>query len=212
MGFPVYDYRTDILNFLVTPHIRARIMRMEPGHVAGRHSHDLGHEIFLVLEGQAEFTIDGETEVLGPGQACVALVDQTHQIRVVGDDPMTMYLSVTPHILPTHTGRTEAGDPLPHRFSGPDAYDIEPDLSVPVETLLDRHVGATETLSETVREAVQVQKDGADALRAALARGDEDAAADARRCMWEALDAVFKQVYALADVWNDLAPRATETE
>ena len=34
-------------------------MRMEAGEVAAPHSHDLGHEVFLVLEGSAEFEIDG---------------------------------------------------------------------------------------------------------------------------------------------------------
>ena len=42
-------------------------MRMEVGFVAEPPSHDLGHEVFLVLEGRAEFDIDGEKEcsVLG---------------------------------------------------------------------------------------------------------------------------------------------------
>ena len=66
MSFAVYDYRTDIRNVLVTPQIRSRFLRMEPGQMAQRHSHDLGHEIFLILQGQCEFEIDGETAVLGP--------------------------------------------------------------------------------------------------------------------------------------------------
>ena len=67
MGFPVYDYRKDIRNILVTPQIRSRFLRMELGQVNKGHTHDLGHEIFLILQGQAEFEIDGEKEVLGPG-------------------------------------------------------------------------------------------------------------------------------------------------
>ena len=51
MGFPVYDYRTDVRNVLVTPQIRSRFLKMEPGQSAQLHSHDLGHEIFLILEG-----------------------------------------------------------------------------------------------------------------------------------------------------------------
>ena len=66
MGFPVYDYRTDVRNVLVTPQIRSRFLKMEPGQSAQLHSHDLGHEIFLILEGRVEFEIDGETEELGP--------------------------------------------------------------------------------------------------------------------------------------------------
>ena len=91
MGFPVYDYRTDVRNVLVTPQIRSRFLKMEPGQSAQLHSHDLGHEIFLILEGRVEFEIDGETEALGPGQMCIALADQPHTVRVLGDEPMTMY-------------------------------------------------------------------------------------------------------------------------
>ena len=40
MGFPVYDYRTDVRNVLVTPQIRSRFLRMEPDKV--HKSHDLG--------------------------------------------------------------------------------------------------------------------------------------------------------------------------
>ena len=30
MGFPVYDYRRDVRNVLVTPQIRSRFLKMEP--------------------------------------------------------------------------------------------------------------------------------------------------------------------------------------
>ena len=53
MTLAVYDFRTDVANLLVTPQIRARFMRLEPGKVAAAHSHDLGQEIFLVLSGRA---------------------------------------------------------------------------------------------------------------------------------------------------------------
>ena len=72
MSFTVYDYRTDVRNVLVTPQIRSRFLRMEPGQTAQLHSHDLGHEIFLILEGRAEIEIDGETAELGPAHMCIA--------------------------------------------------------------------------------------------------------------------------------------------
>ena len=127
MSFEVYDYRTDVGNMLVTPQIRSRFVRMEPGEAAALHSHDLGHEIFLVLAGRAEFRIDGGTREVGPGQLCVALADEIHSVRTVGDEPMTMYLSVTPHIQPTHTGRTADGERMPTRFAPSQSYDVEPD-------------------------------------------------------------------------------------
>ena len=64
MSFQIFDYRNEdhIKNLLVTPNIRSRFLRMEPGQVAGRHSHDLGHEIFLILQGSCIFDIEGEEQ------------------------------------------------------------------------------------------------------------------------------------------------------
>ena len=53
MPFEVYDFRDVNKNVLTTPEIRARLYHMEPGQVDRLHSHDLGHEIFLILEGKA---------------------------------------------------------------------------------------------------------------------------------------------------------------
>ena len=52
MPFDVFDYRTDVRNVVIMPDIRSRFLRMEPGEVGGRHSHDLGQEVFLILEGE----------------------------------------------------------------------------------------------------------------------------------------------------------------
>ena len=210
MGFPVYDYRTDVRNVLVTPQIRSRFLKMEPGQSAQLHSHDLGHEIFLILEGRVEFEIDGETEELGPGQMCVALVDQPHTVRVLGDEPMTMYLSVTPHIHPTHTPRTEDGERLPHNFASAQAYDVEPDMQVTVSELVARQIHAAELLAELTQTCAAVQQEMGTQLKTALAEGDADAATAARKAMWEALYPVYKATAELADVWNALAPRVNQ--
>jgi len=57
MPIHVYDYQHDITNLAVHPEIRARFPRMERGPPGGLHSHDLGGEIFLVLEGHCEFLV-----------------------------------------------------------------------------------------------------------------------------------------------------------
>lgn len=211
MGFPVYDYRTDVRNVLVTPHIRSRFLRMTPGQVAQLHSHDLGHEVFLVLEGKALFEIEGEAKEVGPGQMCVALADQKHTVSVVGDQPMTMYLSVTPHVQPTHTGRTPEGGRLPHRFSPNSAYDVA-DADIPVEALIERQVKVAEAVADAAERGAKAQREAADRLRYALAAGDTEAAAEARRAMWEAICETYRKVYEMTEVWNELAPRATETK
>lgn len=213
MPFTVYDYRTDITNVLVTPEIRARFMVLDVGEQTGRgHSHDLGHEVFLVLQGQAEFEIDGDRQVVGPGQMCVALVDQAHTVRNVGDEPVIMYLSVTPHIQPTHTGWTDAGTKEPPRFQPGRTYDLPPDPHTPTEMLLDEHLDAAEALDEATEAACDVQREQAAAFRQALAAGDKAATLRARDAMWEALYPMFRQMYALAGAWNALTYRTAESD
>ncbi len=210
MSFEVYDFRQDkdIRNLLVTPQIRARFARMEPGEEAGYHSHDLGHEVFLVLQGRALFTIDGDEKELGPGEMCVALVDQVHKVRAVGDEPMVMYLSVTPHLQPTHTSRSETGERHPHHFPPSSSYDVVADPATSVESLIDRHLAATEAAGEAAQASAQVQRHQSTQLRAALAAGDKDAAHRAGLAMAAAHDRTMRLLYEMADTWNDLAPHA----
>lgn len=200
MGFPVYDFRNPehITNMLVTPQIRSRFLRMEPGTEAQGHTHDLGHEIFLILSGQCEFTIDGETEVLGPGQLCVALVDQWHKVRVVGDEPMIMYLSVTPHVQPTHTYWNEDGTRKPSRFAPSASYDVEIDESVDNDELLSRMVD----VNNDVRDASLV-------LSRAVGQTSVFDHYN-RENIWAAVRDLHRQVARLDDVWNELAPRADD--
>jgi quercetin dioxygenase-like cupin family protein len=211
MSFEVYDYRTTNRNVLITPEIRARLYHMQPGQVDGRHSHDLGHEVFLILEGEAEFNIKGVKKVLGPGQMCIALADEIHQVRnTLPDRPTIMYLSVTPHIHPTHTGRNEDDSRHPPRFSPNTNYHAEYDMSVPVETLLGRHIAAAQAVAETAAASAQVQTEMAGRLRQAIANGDEGAALAARNAMWEAVYTLHKRLYAADQAWNEFSPRATE--
>ena len=204
MSFEVYDYRTDVGNMLITPQIRSRFVRMEPGEAAALHSHDLGHEIFLVLAGRAEFRIDGGTREVGPGQLCVALADEIHSVRTVGDEPMTMYLSVTPHIQPTHTGRTADGERMPTRFAPSQSYDVEPDDKPSMGEVVDLNLEAARALAQDAEALVRVQEDAADRLK-----GDtrKDAVVEAREAVWRSLYKVFRQAYDLADGWNALADR-----
>ena len=215
MALPVYDFRTDVRNILVTPEIRSRFLKFEVGAVAQRHSHDLGHEIFLILSGRCEFEIDGEKAELGPGQMCIALANQHHQVRVLGDEPMTMYLSVTPHIQPTHTMWSNDGwgddtHKLPPRFVSNTSYDVPVDTSTPTAELLDRHLAASDALAGAVQANSQQQDKLAAAYQQAIASGDKEAAIQARNGMWAALSQVFQSVAAWGQVWNDFAARTVD--
>lgn len=215
MALPVYDFRTDVRNIFVSPQIRSRFLKFEVGTVAQRHSHDLGHEIFLILSGRAEFEIDGEKAELGPGQLCIARTDQHHQVRVLGDEPMTMYLSVTPHIQPTHTMWTNDGwgadtEKLPPRFISNSAYDVPIDTTTPTAELIDRHLAASDRVAAAVQANTDQQPALAAAYQQAMATGDQAAASQARAAMWEALYQVFKSIGDWGDAWNDFAARTAE--
>ena len=211
MPLAVYDCRTDIANLLVTPQIRARFMRLEPGEIAATHSHDLGQEVFLVLSGRAEFTIAGEVAEVGPGQLCVALVDQLHSVRALGEEPMTMYLSVTPHIQPTHTFWRSDGQRLPHRFAPSAAYGHRTDSATPLQELLNRLQSATRALRDSAEHAGSVQSAHSRELTRAIEAGDLEGADERRDLIWDALSEVHRRSAELADIWNHVAPRAGRT-
>ena len=214
MGFTVYDCRQDIRNVLVTPQIRARLCRLEPGtgSLDQWHTHDLGHEIFIILSGRVEFEIDGEVREVGAGQLCYALAGEPHAVRVIGDEPVYMYLSVTPHIQPTHTLYEEDGSRLPPWFRPSSDYDTRTDSTIPVDQLVDRHIHTSRTLTELARASARIQEEKGAELKQALAAGDEEKAGRLREDMWSPLLDLFEQVGELADGWNALAPRAGKVD
>ena len=210
MGLPIYDFRKDIQNVLVTPQIRSRFMQLDPGAYAEPHSHDLGHEIFIVMQGRAIFEIDGESGELGPGQMCVALVDQLHSIQVTSDEPMIMYLSVTPHIVPTHTMWDSEGRKLPYTFGPPANYDGEPSTAATSE-VASQFASSAEAVSDTARAVSDQIRRLSDSLAEAAGQGDAATARDMRSSLWEALFPLFSSTAELAELWNELAPRAEES-
>ena len=210
MPYTIYDYRADVKNLFVTPRIRSRFLRMEPGEVHRRHSHDLGHEIFLILEGTCQMEIDGERAVLGPGQLCVAFAHQLHQASNVGDGPMTMYLSVTPHVEPTHTQYDpDGGERLPPRYNQAASFDqVDAVADVPTADLADRFLGAYRALADATRAAADVQAAGLAALKDAAARDDLTALADEMDALWSEVYETYERLDAMTVAWNQLAPRA----
>lgn len=212
MPFQVLDFHKDIRNLLTTPEIRARFLQIDVGQTSQSHTHDLGHEIFLILQGQAKFTIEGHAEVLGPGQLCVALTDEAHEVRNVGDEPVIMYLSVTPHIQPTHTMWKEDGTKEPPRFVLNTSYDVEPDRTTPTDDILDQQLAAAEAWLAAVDANTRRHREQIAAYKAARAAGDQEAALAARDAMWETLYPAYRRAFALADVWNNFTSRTVDAE
>ena len=176
--------------------------------MTGSHSHDLGHEIFLILEGKAEFMIAGHTEVLEAGQLCIALADEIHQVRNLLPDRRTvMFLSVTPHIQPTHTGRDPDGSIHPPQFRSNTFYDDVDDTG-PLADLLDSFVRGAEALAADARRAADTHAQQAENWRQADAANNQESAVSARNTMWNAVRSLHTNLFKLDLVWNKLAPRA----
>ena len=208
MTLEYFDYRKDYDNPIVTPEIRARFMKLEPNRDYTGHTHDLGHEIFAVVDGEIDFDIAGRKARLGPGQMCVALADETHHLRVVGDQPAIIYLSVTPHIHPTHTFWNADGTKAPWRYDGVQQgwthAPATPDL-------VDAQVAAARALAEAAQASLDAHLAVQADLKAALTAGDAPGARAALDAMWAGVFASFKSAYARAATWNELAPRAAPT-
>ncbi|MEZ4563122.1 MAG: cupin domain-containing protein [Thermomicrobiales bacterium] len=212
MPFDVYDFRKDVRNVVILPDIRSRFLRMEPGEVGGRHSHDLGQEVFLILEGECEFEIDGERAVLGPGQMCFAAANQMHQVRTVGDQPMTMYLSVTPHIEPTHTFWDAQGEKLPPRYGGATVNEraAQPPAVTSSAELAANQIAAARALAAAAVENAANQERGAAALEQALAADDLAAARAAVDGMWRTMLETYQSVQELGNAWNAVTATVAE--
>lgn len=203
----VFDYRRDLRNVLVSPAVRGRFLRHEPGEVGPFHSHDVGEEIFLILEGRCEFTIEGEVAVLGPGELCVARPHQRHRVRVVGGEPMTMFLAVAPHLEPTHTFWDEAtGERLPTVYNATTAaeYAAETDRRplgdriAELSLLLSAAASAAQSASRKFDEVSGDLEERGAAVNAAL----DDAGA--------AIGELHTRLSAMTGVWNEVGARAYE--
>lgn len=214
MPIDVFDYRRDIKNLVALPTVRGRFLRMEPGEIGPRHSHDLADEIFLILEGQCAFEIEGEVAVLGPGQLCIALANELHEVRVVGDEPMTMFLTVTPHLEPTHTFWGEDGAKLPP------VYGVATRAERTRHPVADRDETSVSALSERLRvlaaqlAATTQAHSEAQRLNAARFAASAEGGASERKAaldaIWTDLATIYAPLRAMEAVWNDLATRVAD--
>jgi mannose-6-phosphate isomerase-like protein (cupin superfamily) len=201
MPIPVFDYHQQLSNVVVEPQIRSRFRRVDLGPVPPNHTHDLGGETFLVMEGQIEFTVAGETVVCGPGQGIFVPPRTTHAVRAIGDAPGVMYLSVEPHIEPTHTQYDAHGERLPPTYGvWREAGGALPPTDESTAALLDRY-------RETAREFARLTAEHARSLESASV----DVSASTKAVVdtvWATLRPALQHLETLERTWNELALRA----
>jgi quercetin dioxygenase-like cupin family protein len=213
MPIRVYDYQHDIENLEVHPEIRARFLRIEPGPAGGLHSHDLGGEIFLVLEGHCEFLVEDERVTCGPGQLIYVEPRRKHTLHAVGAAPCVVYLSVTPHVEPTHTFYDGAGAELPPRYgSWRGQGDATPSPDAATAEVARRYASEVRRLAALAQAHAETLDCQVEALAEATAAGDSPAAKRSMDGMWLGLRAVLRCASAAELAWNALAPRAMPAE
>jgi quercetin dioxygenase-like cupin family protein len=207
----VFDYRRDVKNVFIAPTVRGRFLRMEPGEIGPRHSHDLGDELFLILQGQCEFEIEGDRAVLGPGQLCVARVNQLHEVRVVGDEPMVMFLTVTPHLEPTHTFWDDAGRKLPPVYGSATRAErlAAGEATEPIADLCARFLRAAHDLAAAASEHARAQVAAIPHLDETV-DGGGDVCKEALDAVWYALAGIYEPLRTMESAWNDLAVRVAD--
>ncbi len=213
MPIRVYDYQHDIENLEVHPEIRARFLRMEPGAPGGLHSHDLGGEIFLALTGHCEFLVEDERVTCGPGQLIYVEPRRMHTLHAVGTAPCVVYLSVTPHVEPTHTFYDGAGAELPPQYgSWRGQGDAAPSPDTPTLEVARRYATEVRRLAEMAQVHAETLDCQVEALTAAPAAGDSAAAKRSMDKVWFGLRVVLRCASAVELAWNALAPRAMPVE
>lgn len=215
----VFDCSVDLEhNVVVRPELRARFLRLEPMPAAPQHSHDLAGEVFLTLQGRCEFLVEDERITCGPGQLIYVDKNVRHSLHAVGTEPCVLYLSVTPHVEPTHTFYDEAGRRQPVRYDAwrghrnpdgsADAARAEPDPDWANGILATRYLAELRTLAELSRTASDLAAQHGAALDAAVTAGQAARAKEVIDDMWLQLRHVLNQVGNVESAWNDLAPQA----
>lgn len=65
---------------------------LHPGAAIGSHPHDKD-EIYYVISGRGEFTLDGAKHTVGPGTAMLTRVGSTHSLRQVGTEDLVILVN-----------------------------------------------------------------------------------------------------------------------
>ena len=97
---------------IYTDYVRGGILNFAPGFAADKHFHQDAEEIFWFFQGACRVTT-AEGAVLAPaGTIVYTAPGEWHIIENVGDEPLLMFLTVTPNIVPSHTFFDAHGAPF----------------------------------------------------------------------------------------------------
>jgi quercetin dioxygenase-like cupin family protein len=80
------------------PAIGFRKRVLHPGSAIGYHPHDgsepgLGDEVYYVVSGRGELTLDGKKQEIGPGTAVLTRLGSSHGLRQIGSEDLVVILA-----------------------------------------------------------------------------------------------------------------------
>lgn len=67
---------------------------LAPGVSIGSHTHEHEMESMVVVSGRARHQINGEEQLLAPGDLIAAMPGDTHQIACLGEEPLVLIAQV----------------------------------------------------------------------------------------------------------------------
>ena len=85
------------LRLVESPHIRAYVLSYPDNQYLHRHAHRESDEVFCVMRGSAEFTVEGSTQHVEAGEIIVISPGEFHQITT-GADSVVMVAIVAPNV------------------------------------------------------------------------------------------------------------------
>src|SRR5436190_5117323 len=129
-------------------------------------------------------------------------------VRAVGDTTGVIYLSVSPHVEPTHTLYDADGERLPPRYgTWRAAGGGAPTSELPAAALVERYLSAARVLANLAQANLERVSSSN-----AIPPGDASVSAVKSTVdgLWETLRPVLEHVEELERAWNDLALRAAD--
>lgn len=95
-----------------TDYVRGGVLTFAPGFAADKHFHQDADEIFWFFQGTCRVTVPDGAFTVPAGTIVYTAPYEWHIIENVGDEPLLMFLTVTPNIVPSHTFFDADGEPF----------------------------------------------------------------------------------------------------
>lgn len=95
-----------------TDYVRGGVLTFAPGFTADKHFHQDADEIFWFFQGTCRVTVPDGSFTVPAGNIIYTAPYEWHIIENVGDEPLLMFLTVTPNIVPSHTFFDAHGEPF----------------------------------------------------------------------------------------------------